>query len=104
MPTLQPVTHDNPVSNFGFKTYDEACEAIFVIELRMFDNYDEIDPDYTGIGTASLDTKIDDFEEAVMGKLLEEMTEKEVKTYAKFLIEQVQGTNEGVFSGAEFSD
>ena len=84
---MSEVTYDIPVARLSFKTADEACETISIVECRFFNLY----------------TEIEDFEEAVMGKWFEEMSDAEVIKYAKWLIENFQGTDEALF-GPEFDD
>ena len=82
-------TFDKPITTLSHKTLDDAGEAVSIIELRMF-------------GTNNYEA-IEDFEEAVTGHRMDTMTDQVLKKYAKWLISDVQGTNEGMFSDVEFS-
>lgn len=77
-----PTTIDKPISTLSYKTVEQAYEAAAIIEYRQFPSQN----------------KAEEYAIACIGHPLHEMTDSQTKQYAKHLIEEVQGTDEGQFA------
>jgi len=79
---------DKPMTTLKYDTDVNAYETIIHIESRTFKDRE--------VAT--------EFSIATIGKGLYEMDDSEMKKYAQFLIENVQGTNEGNFDNTKFEE